>query len=123
MSVSVSNTNQNFKDLHTLGLDSSSIKTLPKELATLSKLKRMAIDGVWFDELPLELAALDLEEVRMYFSRFAGNNMKREKYAILIGDNCQIVRTFSKDGKMDRANGYGEQTIEARKTRRKLMGI
>ena len=113
---------ENFKDLHTLGLDSSSIKTLPKELAALSKLKRMAIDGVWFDELPLELAALDLEEVRMYFSRFAGNNMKREKYAILIGDNCQIVRTFSKDGKMDRANGYGEQTIEARKTRRKLMG-
>lgn len=113
---------ENFKNLHTLGFDYSSIKTLPKEMASLSKLKRMAIDGVWFDELPLELAALDLEEVRMYFSKFAGNNMKREKYAILIGENCRIVRDFSGEGKADQMNRYDSRTIEARETRRKILG-
>lgn len=113
---------EKFKNLHTLGLDSSFIKTLPKELASLSKLKRMAIDGIWFEELPLELATLDLEEVRMYFSRFSGNNMKREKYAVLIGENCHIVRTFSTNGEMNWGNEYSEQTLEARETRRKLLG-
>ncbi|WP_300664115.1 hypothetical protein [Fluviicola sp.] len=113
---------ENFQHLHTLGLDSSSIKTLPKEMASLSKLKRMAIDGVWFDELPLELAALDLEEVRMYFSKFAGNNMKREKYALLIGENCRIVRDFSTGEKTNRMNGYDERTNEAREARRKILG-
>ncbi len=114
---------ENFKNLHTLGLDYSNIKTLPKEMASLSKLKRMAIDGLWFDELPLELAALDLEEVRMYFSKFAGNNMKREKYAILIGENCRIVRSFSTGEASNHLNRYDWRTIEARETRRKILDL
>lgn len=114
---------EHFQHLHTLGLDSSSIKTLPKELASLSGLKRLGIEGVWFDELPLELAALDLEEVRMYFSKFSGNQMKREKYAILIGEHCRIVRAFSTDDATQRAGVYSERTLEARETRRRLLGI
>lgn len=87
----------------------------PKEMASLSNLRNLAIDNNLLEEFPVEFAQLQLEQVRMFFSKFAGNNMKREVYAILINDNCNLVKQF--DGEV-----YYWQTIEARDYRKKHYG-
>ena len=82
-----------FTKLHTLGLDYLSFYTLPKSMAALKNLKRMSING-HFDHFPEELRALELDQLRYYFSKFAGNNIPKRVYSVLVNTNTRLVREF-----------------------------
>lgn len=86
------------KNLVVLGLGGPNIKTLPKTLIHLSKLKVLHISSRVLDAIPEELSVLQLEYLIYSLSKFGGNNMKKEIYAKLLKPFTKhIENIFHKD--------------------------
>jgi|GEM_PF-3872507 len=107
---------QQFKQLHTLSLYGLDMDALPPELGRLNQLKRLSLGSCWLKHTPIELGVLELEELAMTFSKFAGNNMKREAYAVLVNERTKIVTNFG-------GSDIAWASAPARELRKKLLGI
>jgi len=84
------------KHLKTLCLDGLSLDTLPTSLTELSNLEYLSLDGTWLRQpLEEEFRQLHIKQLRMFLSKFAGNNMKRAFYETLITPNfTKVVKRF-----------------------------
>lgn len=101
-----------FQQLHTLVLDLF-LESLPVELAQLKNLKRLH-PGLSLQTIPIELASLELEELGMSFSKFSGNNIPEEVYAVLVNENTRIVSKYDNEE-------YYWRTIQARQKRKLIL--
>lgn len=83
--------------LQRLYLDGYHIDGLPNSIAQLENLKQLSIESTWFrNPLPEAFAQLKLKELKMFMSKYGGNNMKKELYENLLTPNfTKIVRMFS----------------------------
>jgi len=85
------------KSLHTLYLEGFSSAVLPLSIASLTNLERLSIESTRFEEkIADEFKNLKLKELKLFRSKFAGNNMKQELYENLITTGyTREVRKFS----------------------------
>lgn len=83
--------------LETLYLDGFHVEGLPLSMADLPHLKYLSIDSTTFKQpLPKDFQRLRIKELRMFLSKFAGNNMREELYATLLTPGLtKIVKEFS----------------------------
>ncbi|NME68188.1 leucine-rich repeat domain-containing protein [Flammeovirga aprica] len=76
-----------YKDLVLLSIESMNIETLPNDIAQLPKLEYLSLSGTKLETLSDEFRSLKLKELKMYRSKFSGNNMKEKIYAKLLSPN------------------------------------
>lgn len=77
------------KSLENLEIEHMYLDTLPASLADLPLLKRLSIYGTKPKEVPEELNNLNLDELKIWFSR--GNPIRQSVLDVLINENTRLV--------------------------------
>jgi Leucine-rich repeat (LRR) protein len=82
--------------LNVLYLDGFYVDDLPKSIASLPNLSYLSIESTTFrHKLAEDFRQLKIKQLKIYRSKFAGNNMKQDLYEPLITPNMtKIVREF-----------------------------
>ncbi|SNQ42137.1 leucine-rich repeat domain-containing protein [Cellulophaga lytica] len=86
------------KSLRVLGIEKFWYSPLPVELAELTQLKIMSVNGCDFTEqVSDKFKNLNLEQLIYRFSKFRGDNMKWSKFKALAKNEYRLRRDFDKE--------------------------